>query len=241
MLPLFKKGQKENAPKTAALTAHVVQADGATLRKLLAESRKVTDHTAQWKAVEGSLANGSVTIPSSVWIETKSGQRSKFMSGDEIATMTTDLEVQTIPLMTPAEPKPGDKKETPAPTTINLMPQAEKRLSGSHESTRSGTVLEIDPVIGEDGHTVDLQFALDYNYAPPTIKPTPQREPTTVRIEVPATDFHQANLNMSTTLLSGTWRLVGIWKPSGTPEFDGKDVLQAMFIRMDVLAADVVR
>jgi hypothetical protein len=241
VVPMFRTELESAAPKTAALTAHVVQADGALIRKLLVESRKTTDHTAQWQAVEAALANGSVTIPSSVWIETKSGQRSKFMSGDGIATMSADLETQTVPSTTPSAPKPGDKKDTPALTTINVMPQAEKSLTGIHSSTLSGTVLEIDPVIGEDGQTLDLTFALDYDYAPPTINPSPQREPNSLRIEAPSTDFHQAHLNLSTTLLSGTWRLVGIWKPQGTPDFDGKDVLQAMFIRMDVLAAEVVR
>ncbi len=243
VLPWFRDGRKHAAPKTLGLTAHVVQADGAMLRKLLADSRKVTDHTAQWQAIEASLAQAAVTIPSSVWIETKSGQRSKSQSGHDFMTVETSLDEFSVPSGPATAAKPADKKDAPAPvpTTINLFPQAERTLNGSHKSQHVGTTLEIDPVIGEDGQTVDLQLALDYDYAPPTQHPTPERDPGKFRIEDPGTDFHRANLNLGTTMLSGTWRMVGIWKPQGTPEFDGKDLLQAMFIRADILSAAPAR
>ena len=56
----------------------------------------------------------------------------------------------------------------------------------------------------------------------------------TRRIAAPSVEFHESEVKLSTTLLSGSTRMISVWKPSGTPELDG-DVLQALFIRADIV------
>jgi len=56
-----------------------------------------------------------------------------------------------------------------------------------------------------------------------------------VRIGAPAVEFHQASIDTNTELTSGMVRLLGTWKPEGTPELEKGDLLQAAFLRMDVV------
>jgi hypothetical protein len=43
---------------------------------------------------------------------------------------------------------------------------------------------------------------------------------------------------VSTTLASGTHRLLNVWKPEGTPEFEKADVLQAAFLSIDIVPVE---
>lgn len=101
-----------------------------------------------------------------------------------------------------------------------------------------GTLLEVDPVGGADGRTVDVNLALEHHYAPPSISP-PQETgagpaaPATPLSKSATTVFHMATLKTAITLESGATRLIGLWKPQGIPGYEGKDVLQAAFLRVD--------
>jgi len=44
--------------------------------------------------------------------------------------------------------------------------------------------------------------------------------------------------DQGTTVASGTHRLLSVWKPEGTPEFDKADVLQAAFICIDIVPVE---
>jgi len=63
------------------------------------------------------------------------------------------------------------------------------------------------------------------------------REDGAIRMDGPATTFHRAELSTTATLRSGMIRMVGMGRPTGTPELDGSDVLQAVFVRADVVPA----
>ena len=63
-----------------------------------------------------------------------------------------------------------------------------------------------------------------------------------VRMGSSMTDFHRAEQSSSITLLSGTMRLLGVWKPTTTTTSpdgqDNSDVLQAAFLRAEVVSTE---
>jgi len=116
------------------------------------------------------------------------------------------------------------------------MPAAAEKYIAKHESTNVGFDLEVDPVIGPDGVTVDLSMALSYHYAAPSPhEEKAQGDAKVLLAAIPTTDLHMAKVTTATTLHSGSTRLLGIWKPEGRPEFQKGDVLQAAFLKVDVV------
>jgi hypothetical protein len=50
--------------------------------------------------------------------------------------------------------------------------------------------------------------------------------------------FHMSKLSTAITMGKGMTRLLGVWKPEGKPEFDDGDILQAVFIKADIVPMD---
>jgi hypothetical protein len=53
------------------------------------------------------------------------------------------------------------------------------------------------------------------------------------RVEFPLTDFHVMKLTTETVVPDGNARLLAVWKPVGTPEWEKADLLQVLFITCD--------
>ena len=99
-----------------------------------------------------------------------------------------------------------------------------------------GSRLEIDPVLGPDGHTMDLNLAPEYQHALPALPSFDVSAPaSTYNVQSLRPVFHVSKLSTAITMSSGMTRLLGVWKPEGTPEFDKGDILQAAFIKADVV------
>lgn len=238
---------RKSISKTFALTAHIIQADGATIRKLQQDSRRIADHSNVWQSVEETIGKQQASIVRSAWIATRSGQRAFAEFGHEIADVNASLshridDSSSSPKTDSSaepNPKPGETKQPPVSSPVanaSVKTASAPSLDGSHDAERVGTRLEIDPVLGEDGITIDLNLALTYDYAMPT-ETTSVEQPAakTLRPEVNGHDFHRVDVNQVTTMETGTWRLISVWKPHGTAEFDGKDILQALFIKADIV------
>jgi hypothetical protein len=63
---------------------------------------------------------------------------------------------------------------------------------------------------------------------------------STQQLAVPETQFYQTEFITSPPLLSGTTRLLSIWKPTGFAEFNG-DVMQAAFLTAEIIAVEAVK
>ncbi len=48
-------------------------------------------------------------------------------------------------------------------------------------------------------------------------------------LDAATTSFRETRVSTALTLRSGAIRLFGLWRPTGTPEFDNADILQAAF------------
>lgn len=215
-------------PKTVGFSLHVVQGDAALIRRLEQECLTLPDHAAAWKAIEDATAQGQAKILNSIWLETKSGQRA---SSENVVLYETVTEVA---LSKPAAQPATDDKDAPKAAP----PRTHRDLELVQDATPVGLRMEVDPVIGGDGRTVDLNLALDYDYAPPVARAEPNAGPEgTQRLAAPQTEFRRAHFMTATTMLSGSTRLLSVWKPSGAPELDG-DILQAVFLRMDIVKVE---
>ena len=222
--------------RSIALTLHIVQGDAALLSKIEAEAMTMSDQTAAWQAVEAAVAQGQAQILRTAWLESRSGQRAKFEAGEQ--HMRGDG-WSTLPAETTTKsPDPNTKETPPAPqavATARVFQGTSEVISADNLVDLVGTSLEIDPVISEDGQTIDLTLALAYDPAPPTLRHDSVAEVANgVRLTAPATDFHRVNISTSVMLSPGKPRCIGLWKPEGLGK-DQSNVLQIAFITADML------
>ncbi|CAN5425031.1 hypothetical protein BH23VER1_BH23VER1_10410 [soil metagenome] len=209
-----------------ALTAHVVEAPASFLRGLARQALAQSDHSAAWESLEEAAAGGNATIRRSWWIEAKSGQRVRLDAGQNY---TSQDEAAVSPVASTA-PTKDDKAATAAGGSI---------LSLAYETRLVGLRFEVDPIIGPDHETLDLNLYIEYDYAAPQHS-VPRivgadGEPV---IDPGATTFHEAQVICSTTLLTGTTRLLALWNPADPAAEPAEPVLQAVFVRADIVLSD---
>jgi hypothetical protein len=187
-------------------TLHVLQAEGPVLLQLLQQTSGIADHKEVWQKAEDLVNHGKATILSSQRLDTRSGQRCLIEAVEEHYFLK------------------------------RLAQDDKHRMVAEYEMRPVGTRLEIDPVLGSDGYTIDLNLAPEFHHAPPT--PPLIAAPSdgqAVRVQATAPVFHSSKLTTAITMASGMTRLLGVWKPEGKPEFDTADVLQAMFIHVEAV------
>lgn len=194
-------------------TLQIIQADAKLLRKLEQEMADLSDHTAAWQSIEAAAAHGQIQFLSTQPLTTKDGQRAKTSTGEEKTLVGL---------------KPGPDPKQPT-------------FESAYDSNLIGTSLEVDPVLDSDGLTVDLALAFSFDYAPPTDTPRPAGNPgkNALLLGGPEQTLHRFSLSTSLTLSAGQPRLLSIWKPDVTPAEKPSaapaDVLQAAFIRVDLI------
>jgi hypothetical protein len=227
------------SPMTLAFSVHVVQADAKTLRDFAAQNRREGDQGAGFRALEDAAMQGRAKFLSSAWFETRSGQRALLTAGTQYTTVApSEFDAKNPP--PPANAPAGGTNPAPKDAASEPKQKAEappQIFSAKNHVTPAGLSLEVDPVIGPDGVTIDVSLALQYHYAPPS--PHEEKTPADGKVllaAVPNTDFHVGSVTTATTLTTGSTRLIGLWKPEGAPEFEKADVLQAAFLRVDVLS-----
>ncbi|CAN5857104.1 hypothetical protein BH11VER1_BH11VER1_24730 [soil metagenome] len=105
-----------------------------------------------------------------------------------------------------------------------------------HTSHPLGTQFTVDAVLGPDGYTMDLELALEHHFAPPSTRSADPEKPQ--GILQPAIDFHFAKTSTFITTSTGLTKLVGLWRPEGTVEFENKDFMQAAFLTATIVGPE---
>ncbi len=104
----------------------------------------------------------------------------------------------------------------------------------SFETREVGTLLEVDPLLGADGYTIDLNFQLEHHTAPPIMREVTVTSPATgkaVVVEMP--EFHAKQIVSQIAMEADSMKCVGAWRPTGKPEFEEADLMQVVFLRID--------
>ena len=100
------------------------------------------------------LASGKARLERLVVLRTKSGQRAVAESIDELRYAS-----EFRPPQKPDQPAAADKGDKPAPKTPPAAPAAETAIVPVTFETRNvGDTLELEPVLGPDGVTIDLNL-----------------------------------------------------------------------------------
>ena len=196
------------APKNIAVTLRLFQVPAIILRPLLAKASTQQDHRPLLVALTEAEARHEATGLATLKLETKPGNRARM---EQVSTQTFVSEISTS--------EQGD----PSINTDDLS---------------IGTTLEIDPVLGPDGYTVDLTWALNHNPSDPVLNDERFSDPLTGHeINWPLPRLPRVELRGDLTTTAGTMRLLRVWKPTG-PEFEGKDLLQCALLETRIITAE---
>ena len=206
--------------KSIGTTLHIIQAPADVIREIAGNTRGLTNHETQWEEL---MSTDEVELLETIWLEARSGQRARATSGrDYIFPVGFTRENATAP-------EDGEEENEDGATSIEPVFEAEF----------VGTTWELDPVLGADEWTIDINFSVHYDYALPVHEPLPSIEgENAVRLEGPSTRFHRAKLATQTVFRSGSIRMMGYWTPAGTEEFADGDLMQAAFLKLQVVRLD---
>lgn len=189
------------------------------------------EHAAAWKKLEGEIAAGRAKVLRSSILETRSGQRCTFQDVTEHMFAEGSQYARAS-----GAGEAGAGEKSTAVQNVTLATGGSMPLVTSFNMRPVGFDLELDPVIGPDGITVDLNLTLGYDHAPPTTRHEPMvADDKVFRFQPPGLEFHRTKLATAVTLHKGQRRLLGIWKPTGLPEFENADVMQAAFMKVDIV------
>ncbi len=214
---------KSGPEKMISIAAYIVEAPGPVLRKAAQNTLPLADHHKVWEEVQ---KEAGFSIINTSWIEARSGNRAKIESGRNYMFVS--------PVFGPTTVEGDGKKEGEQ----NPRRTKETEISTEHEVERIGTVLEVDPVIGADNTTIDLNTAIDFHYAPPVVSGKPGIEEKKVILDGTVTSFKKTRITAQSTMRSGSMRMLGMWRPSGTEKFDNADIMQAVFLKAEIVALD---
>lgn len=213
-------------PANVQLHLHVVEAASGVVRKLARESLTVTDHRAAWQTLQAEITAERGRVVGVAAIETKSGQRCTAESGRSYAWAAANLKPQV--------PEAKGEKGAVAATAL---PTAE--LVATVEREPLGLRWEIDPVLGADGYTIDLNTSVRHHSQVPTERfEAPVAREGVLTVDAPAVDFHPLELVTAFTTQNGMWRMIGTWQPVGADGGLDPDVMQAVFVRATVVRVE---
>lgn len=189
--------------KNVAFTLHTLEAPAGFLRDLARRTLASADDSAMLAAVEAAVVRGEARFINSAFLETKSGTR---------ATHQTALEHRYL---------------------NDFGTDAQGRPDLSFETRLVGYVFEVEPVIGADGRTVELNFMQELHSAPPALRRDLFRDPASQQpFDMPVTDFHVHKTTAAIYLSKGSVKLLSLASPAGR---DDAGMLWATFLKCDVV------
>ena len=195
------------SPCTIAITTHVLQSPGPLLRRLAAQASRKSDHRAEFDELLAAAKAGTVLHLDTARLETKPGTHATVNQG------RTHKAINELSLDDKAQP---------------VLKQ---------ETRHVGFNVELEPTTSKDTPFVSLVLSSEFHTAPPFEHREYIIAPQNRRLEFPLTDYFTSKVTTGITLPDGTTRLLSLYKPTGNPEFDKEDILQAIFITCDILRA----
>ena len=195
----------KTAPKTVTFTTHVLQGSGPLLRRLTAQVAIKSNHRAELDELLAAVKTGTVQHLDTARIETRSGTR---------ATSKQAVEHTSV-------------------TNVHVNEKGEPAFN--QEMRNVGLTVELEPTVGADGETIELNLAPEFHTAPPIEHREHIIDTQGRRLEFPLTDYFTSKVTTGITVPSGSARLLSLYKPTGKPEFEKDDILQVIFITCDIL------
>jgi len=196
------------ASRTINVRIEIFELPAVKALKLQDEANSKADHKEEWKAVMELMNKGNARFVTSATAGAQAGKRARFSDAQEVVyAVEFDWE----------------------------DPNKQRDISGLFETRDVGTVLEIKPVIGDDGKSVELAYTFEYHSALPGEKRLMIAIPhATEPVEVSAPVFHAKKISSELTVADGAIRIIACWRPTGDPEFKSRDLMHIVFLKVDL-------
>ncbi len=99
-----------------------------------------------------------------------------------------------------------------------------------------GTIWEIDPVIGANRESVDLNISLMHHHAPPEKRSIVVVKPKQGEVSANVYESYSAELRARATVIDGETALIGAWHPFFAPGVEkDSEVMRAAFLRQTIV------
>ncbi len=187
-------------------TLDVIQAPGPVMQQVARDAAPLFDQTPLLERLESLIAQSQAKHLETLRVETGSGRRAKSESTHDMREVT------------------------------DLTLDENGRLTSEVSSNVAGTSLEIEDTFNGSLNRTDGACVLEFHFAPPSLREervlfNASRPPLAVAVS----DFHRVFMNQQFSTLSGGVKLLGLWRPEGTPELAAGDVMQAAFMRSSIV------
>ena len=180
------------------------------------ENPLLTDASDLRQEVQKWVKTGDANIVETLVVHARSGNRAKVESISEFIYPT-----EYDPPQGASNQESGDQ---PYSELIPPTPAA-------FETRNVGTTLEVDPVLGADGVTIDLNLAPEIVIKNESTRHTSKLGDTEMTVETP--NFLTSKITTQVTLLSGTYAFLGTSRLGKTTLPDAKDPILLIFVRAD--------
>lgn len=202
--------------------------DRAAAREILVARPELQ---APWKSLQALPGEKKARFEHLVWVQTKSGQRavteeiqevrhaSEYAPAASPTISETTSRTSTTRLDLPKQKKPDPKDDASSTTTTETstvtrgVPNAEPTpgAPSSFETRNAGVTVEVEPVVGPDGLSIDL------NHVVQSVTHLGDLKVTGVAARYPAQPlFETRKFTTSQMILAGQQMLIGTFNPPGT-------------------------
>ncbi len=192
-------------PRQVSVLVEYIQVTLAEANRLVRENAGKRDVSEMRKELDAAIEKGTAELIESSYILTKSGQRAKSESINEI--------------IYPTEYDPGQIPATLSINSVNLSGDAERAIKTApgptaFEMRPVGTTIEVDPVSGADSKSIDLNIApemVEYLGVTRASGEAPWFKELSV---VTQPNFYSMKFQTSVNLLDGETLLLGLHTPN---------------------------
>lgn len=190
-------------------TLEVVEGSEDLIREVGRQASETGSHDRLMERIVGEVDSGKLRRVRTVQFPMHSSTPAKVSVGTERPVAGTKP-----PVDEPKDDAKGKVVESPAGLQV-----------GTIGSRWIGTRLELESMVGGDGVSLHVEMSLTHDYLAPTTDISGN--------EV----YHIAELKSPFTMRIDSTRFLGMWKATGRKTADGKDVMQAAFLRVNLVSA----
>lgn len=145
-----------------------------------------------------------------------------------------------IAVSTMIEVAPGDRgefvdfEEFQYGTYVEWSEEAKAVIPTGFETRNIGTDLQIDPILGIDGNTIEFNFSIEHHTSAPTFRPIEIALPDSGEIrkigEMPV--MHSKRIHTQLSMQPGSVRCLGAWRVTGRDADIGDEtgLMQVVFV-----------
>lgn len=208
----------KHAPRFLHILVEYIEVEGALYHEWMFDNRITGSGTPLRKQVQAWVKEGKGTILESLMINARSGQRAKTQGIEELI-YPTEPGVPEVPNEVTLE---GEEK----------APVMAAASASAFETRYLGATLEVDPVLGIDNVTVDLNLGPELVRRNGLTHWPPEGDFPNLTISMP--QFHKMKVTTQATIHHGEYSLLGTCRPLDSAVAGRENPVVLIFARADV-------